>query len=200
MALSARMRRCIALPLVALVFCPISGCIFETQGDRTAIVTELNELQTRIEADETDREAMNRIVAILNSDWSFARTNACVTLGNLGARAKPAVSDLTNALDCGDGYVEREAALAFGKIGPAAVDAVPAIAVKLSQRKFNTAIFCAEALGNIGEPSEEAIASLELASSSDNKELADAAKDALKRLKARLQLQNGSASRDSNNE
>jgi HEAT repeat protein len=56
---------------------------------------------------------------------AFVRTKAIEALGNIGAKAKPAVPVLIESLR--DANVRAEAAEALGNIGPAAKEAIPAL-------------------------------------------------------------------------
>jgi HEAT repeat protein len=154
----------------------------ETLGDRERIANRLRDLKARIEHDQNDISALNEIVEVLHGRWSFAQTYACGTLRELGPLARPALGDLIWALDCGNPFVEREAARALGDVSVGMPDAVPALMQKLRDEDDDAAWFAAESLGKIGRPAKPALSALERASRSDNQQMADSAKRALKRL------------------
>ena len=125
---------------------------------------------------------MNELVRYLNGTWSFARTCACVAIGDLGPSARGAIPDLIRALNCGNGYVEREAAIALGKVAIGIPDAVQPLMSRLSENS-EVAYFSAEALGKIGRPAFIAIPALEKAAESQNESMRYLATNALISLK-----------------
>lgn len=172
---------------IALVFVVSgSGCGRDTASKRAAVVEELTSLMASVERNPADTVSLDKMIAMVNGDSSFARTKACVFLGDLGPLAAPAVPDLVRALNCGDGYVEREAARALGEIGPGAGAAVPALIAKLKNENDDSAWFAAESLGLIGQPALPAIPALEKASKSEVSNMKDYANAALNRLRASL--------------
>lgn len=177
------------LLLVVLAFCVIAGGVYvrqriETPGDRRAIAARLRELGDRVEKNPNDTHALDEIRTILNGHWSFARTYACTVLRELGTKAKPLTTDLVAALDCGDRFVEREAARALGTVAVGDPQPVPALIRKLSEDGRDSAWFSAEALGNIGTPALPAIPALEKAAMSKWDSMATSAKKALDTLNA----------------
>jgi hypothetical protein len=156
----------------------------ETLGDRRDVAAHLQMLKRRVEHDPQDTGALDEIRSILHGKWSFARTYSCGVLGELGTKARPAIPDLVEALNSGDGYVEREAALALGKVAVGDPRPVPALIDKLTQQRSDAAWFSAESLGNIGGPAVLAIPALERATASQSKPLRESAEEALSKLKA----------------
>jgi hypothetical protein len=155
----------------------------ETAGSRKDICRFLDDRAVRIKIDHGDARSLIEIIDVLNGNWSFARTHAAVTLGDLGDKAKPAIPDLIRALDCGDHFVEREAAIALGKVSRGMPDAVDALSKKLSS-DWDVSIFSAEALGEIGAPAVVALPLLrELAANPGYRpELGEMASNAIRKL------------------
>jgi HEAT repeat protein len=169
---------------------------FETQGDRTRITLRLHELRATFEADPEDERPLKEIVSVLRGDWSFARTGACVALGDLGPIAAAAIPDLIDALDSGDGYVEREAARALLTVAQNDPRPVPALTRKLQSAYDDAAWFSAEALGNIGRPAVSAIPALEIAAMSRDPALAESASAALAKLRPLAQGEESQSEKD----
>ena len=170
------------LVVVVIILCAIVVVVTwpkDTIAKREAVVRKLTELRLRYEQDPTDQEALNGIRKMINAKTSFARTRACVTLGELGPLAEPAVDDLVAALRSGDGYVEREAAIALGKIGPGANEAVGPLTAMLDREYIDVASFSAESLGQIGKSALSAVPALQKASRSSDQSLAYHARKAL---------------------
>jgi HEAT repeat protein len=177
--------------LVAAIFlcCIVAGGVYvrqhiETLGDRRAIADRLRELGANVQKNPNDAQALDELKAVLNGKWSFARTYACTVLKNLGPKAEPLTVDLIGALNCGDMFVEREAARALGTVAVGDPRPVPALIRKLSEDDRDVAWFSAEALGNIGVPAIPAIPALENAAMSKWDSMAYHAKEALRKLKA----------------
>jgi HEAT repeat protein len=147
------------------------------------VAAQIQELRSRVQRNPQDKEALNAMIAFLNGDWPFARTYACHTLGELGSLARPSVDDLLRALNSEDPYLEREAAIALGKVTVGTPDAVPALIEKLQQGGDDAGWFAAESLGKIGEPAMVSIPALEVAAQSTDKVMASSARKALDRLK-----------------
>jgi HEAT repeat protein len=154
----------------------------ELPSDREAIADHLQELGAQVRRNPTDRRALDELKEILNRGSSFARTYACGVLRDLGPLATSAIPDLIRALNCGDGYVEREAALALGTVAVGDARPVPALIEKLKQEDDDAAWFSADALGNIGEPALPAIPALERALNSKWDLMASSARHALEKL------------------
>jgi HEAT repeat protein len=167
----------------AIFFVLVAGC-GDSRSRRKSAAAELRHFATDFRANPADLSKLDAIIDVLDhGKYSFDRTYACGELQRLGAIAKPAVPALVRALDCGDGFVEREAPRALGSMGEEARDAVPALIANLKIAKGDAAWFTAEALGNIGEPALIAIPELEIAAVSNDALLADSANEALKRLR-----------------
>jgi HEAT repeat protein len=167
----------------AIFFVLVAGC-GDSRSRRKNATTELRRLADDFRANPADLSKLDAIIDVLDhGKYSFDRTYACGELQRLGAIAKPVVPALVRALDCGDGFVEREAPRALGSMGEEARDAVPALIANLKIAKGDAAWFTAEALGNIGEPALIAIPELEIAAVSNDALLADSANEALKRLR-----------------
>ncbi len=159
----------------------------DTATKRKDICRFLNDRAACVNADRSDSRSLEEIIGVLNGNWSFARTNAAVVLGNLGQKAKPAIPDLIRALNCGDGFVEREAAIALGKVSRGMPDTVDGLSQKLSS-DWDVSIFSAEALGEIGAPAIVAIPALKavVATPGYRRRLAEVASRSIRKLE-RLQ-------------
>jgi HEAT repeat protein len=156
----------------------------ETTGDRRRIAQHLQDLKQEFQKNPQNKQPLNEIVDVLNGDWSFARTYAACTLGELGPLAKFATPDLIHALNCGDIFVEREAARALGKVSIGMPDAVEPLSKKLCEMTDDAGVFAAESLGEIGEPALVAIPDLEDAARSPITGVAYRAQSSLVKLRA----------------
>lgn len=155
----------------------------ETLGDRQKIALHLQVLKKKVQENPADKESLNEIIKVLNGNWPFARTYAVGMLRELGPLASSAIPDLILALNCGDRYVEREAARALGAVAIGRAEPVPALIKKMQNEHRDSAWFSAESLGSIGEPALVAIDALEKAAKSSDSRMADSAQKALKRLR-----------------
>ena len=174
---------CVALAAL-LVVVGLSACRKKgTATERRAVAAHLRDLADTYRKDPKNKKPLNDIIDVLHGNWSFAATYACGVLRDLGPLAAPAVPDLIKALNCGDPVVEREAPLALAAIGPAAAPAVPVLIAKLKYDYRDSAWFCADALGEIGEPALVAIPALEIAAQSKWELMADSAIAALEKLR-----------------
>lgn len=178
--------------IVCVAACTLlyAGGCGESRDDRRRISQHTKDLAAVIKADpqsENGQAAMKELIGILNGDWSFAQSQACCVLDDLGPLAAPAVPDLMRAATTGDGYVKQDAIRGLRSIGPKAASAVElligVINADLSEGRASLRVFYAvEALGNIGEAAQKSIPALERAAGSGDKYLADEAKKALEKL------------------
>jgi HEAT repeat protein len=155
----------------------------ETRGDRIAVAEKLQSLKKEFLANPSNLAPLNEMVSYLNGNWSFARTYAVCTIGEIGPLAQPVVKDLIAALNCGDLFVEREAARSLGEVAVGMSEPVPYLIDKMQRPYRDSAWFSAQALGEIGEPALVAIPALEEASHSHVEVMAYRAEEALKKLK-----------------
>ena len=159
----------------------------DTIEKRHHIAAHLQELKREFKDDPTNVKPLNEIIGVLNGSWSFARTYAAGTLREIGPQANRAIPDLIRAMDCGDGFIEREAARALGSVSTGLPDAVEPLRRKVRQFKTkggDAAWFAADSLGEIGKPAIVAIPDLEEAANSPFEGMAYSAKQALITLKA----------------
>ncbi|HTQ37398.1 MAG TPA: HEAT repeat domain-containing protein [Pirellulales bacterium] len=173
------------LLMALIIFAAYRGHFFESdlaRGKREA--ARMQELRQEFQKNPNNREALDEIVDYLNGNWAFTRQYAAGTLGQLGPLAKPAVPDLIRALNCGEGVVEREAAIALGTVSVGMPDAVDSLRRKVLESKTDAALFAAESLGEIGKPALVAIPDLEEAAKSPVSALAEDAQKALEKLNA----------------
>ena len=77
-----------------------------------------------------------------------------------GAEARPAVPELTQALQSPDALLRAQSALALGAIGPDARDAVPALTTALADPEWSVRRQAALALGRIGPDARAAAPAL----------------------------------------
>ena len=182
-AMRSMSKYALGLLVIGCIFMAYRSHMFESNRERARReAARMRELKQEIKKDPSNRAALDEIVDYLNGNWSFSRTYAAVTLGELGPLAKPAIPDLIRALNCKDYYVEREAARALGTVGVGMPDAVEPLCRKVRESKTDAALFAAESLGEIGKPALVAIPDLEEAAKSPVPPLAEDAKKALTKL------------------
>ncbi|MBX7071704.1 MAG: HEAT repeat domain-containing protein [Pirellulales bacterium] len=181
-------RTLLTLILAAIVGGVILRQCVETRGDRERVAQRLQKLSAEFENNPTNTAPLDEITDVIHGRWSFARTYACTELRRLGQRANVAVPDLISALDCGDRFVEREAARALQTVAIGDPRPVAALTRKLAVDSRDAAWFSAEALGNIGAPALVAIPALEAASQSPWECMSYSAREALEKLR-RLEKQ-----------
>jgi HEAT repeat protein len=100
------------------------------------------------------------IEALSDEEW-VTRQYAAIAIGKIGPSAKAAALPLSCLLKEEQIWVRMAAGEALQRLGPSAVDAVPALIEGLSD-KF-TAVYCAKALGKIGPAAKEAVPALKAA-------------------------------------
>lgn len=173
-----------------------SGC-GETNKDRRQISQRTKDLAAVVKADAKSVEAqaaMKELIDILNSNWTFARCQACYAFKSLGPLSAPALQDLIDSANSGDEFVEDAAIGALRAMGPGASSAVDVFIAKiefaLSHRTYSTfsTLDAARALGDIGKPGLKAIPVLERASQHNDKFLAKEARKSLEKLRTQGKL------------
>lgn len=103
-------------------------------------------------------------------------------LSQLGQQAKPAVSDLADALGSSSALVRQTTALALGQIGPEARSAVPRLTAALGDPVWSVRRQAAISLGQIGPDANSARAALQKLARENNRLIAAAAKEALAKI------------------
>jgi HEAT repeat protein len=167
----------------------VSGC-GETNHDRVEISRHTKELGKTVIANPGSKEgdaALSELISILNGEWSFASSQACHVLGDLGLSAAPAVPDLIRAANGKDSFVSANAVRALAELGPTAGPAlellteIVELAVK-NDHADSRSLNAVDALGNIGQPALNTAPLLERGCRSDNWSLAYNCKEALEKL------------------
>jgi HEAT repeat protein len=154
-----------------------------TAAEGKRVAARLRELRDQVRSDPKNDEALDEIIGTLNGDWYFSRQYAAGILGELGPLAKRAIPDLVRALNCGEGVVEREAAIALGSVAVGVPDAVEPLRQKMREFKSDAAWFAADSLGDIGQAAVVAIPDLETAARSPVSNMAASANRALAKLR-----------------
>ena len=97
------------------------------------------------------RPAVPELLRALGDDSTWVRRNALEALGTIGSAGGGVLSGLLAALQDGEHVVRRNAAIALSKLaGPAAGEAVPALAEMLRRDERYVSFYAATALGRIG--------------------------------------------------
>jgi HEAT repeat protein len=154
-----------------------------THSGRLALEAHLSDLRSRVATGPGSEEALDEMIALASADQSFVRSSACGHLGLLGSKAQTATPTLILALKSDDPFVEKQAAIALGKVA-ASQDAVDALINKMRPFGGSTSIECINALGEMGKIAVRAIPDLEEAAQSADELVADRAKKALTKLRA----------------
>src|ERR1051325_5445841 len=94
------------------------------------------------------------------NDAESRRAQAVMALGWLGPAAKPAISDLVNALSDNSPFVASSAAHVLSGLGPSTRDALPAIVTHLRVRDSFAAANVAELIVKIAGESPDTVSSL----------------------------------------
>jgi len=127
------------------------------------------------------RAAVPALLRVLGDDSMWVRRNALEALGTIGCAAAGRLSGLLAALRDEDLLVRRNAAIALTKlVGPAAHEAVPALAQTLIDDQRYVSFYAATALGRIG--THEARDALLAARSHTDATVGFAARSALRQL------------------
>lgn len=134
---------------IALIICAVLVVRFE-QGRPDRINKQMAALRDRAKAHPPDREALDKLIKLTQSNDSFERTAAIAYLGQVGSQAAPGVNALTRALNSNDPFNARAAAISLGEIGSGARSAVPDL-IKAVKEHPNADVgwFAAESLGHI---------------------------------------------------
>ncbi|MFA4915479.1 MAG: HEAT repeat domain-containing protein [Syntrophales bacterium] len=111
-----------------------------------------------------------KITPLLQDEHEDVREYAAYTLGNLGPKAAPVVTSLTNALAADlVWYVRATIAWALGEIGPAAGSACSQLVTCLTDDEIEVRIMAAKSLGMISQgDNREVLAALEEAVNDKN--------------------------------
>lgn len=136
-------------------------------------------------AEEPKLASVEDLQKLLNSKDDEELYQAVQDLGLHGPDAAPAAKDLLKIFtsDKTSKNVQYETALALGRIGPAAKDAVPALIEALKSSDVTLRGYAAEALGCIGPDASAAVQTLTVALRDSNKSVKRNAAKALGRLK-----------------
>lgn len=162
----------------------------EFQSDRERISAKCDALVLRLKNTPSDEAALRELTRILNSNWSFARVRAAVSLGQVGSTAMPSFSELERAAVSSDEFLKREAIIAIGKVSANSEAGVRILEKKL-QEDWVTATFAAEGLGEIGAPARRSIPALKArADIADDPTVVRAANLAIERIQSTVPRSN----------
>lgn len=127
-------------------------------------------------------KSVAQLEAMLRDDDPARQVQGAFGLSRLGDKALPALPALMHALKNGKVVVRENSALALGKLGPAGKDSVPALTEALDDSEWTVRRQAALALAQIGPDARSAKERLERLAEDQNKRVADAAREALKRI------------------
>jgi HEAT repeat protein len=105
-------------------------------------------------------------------------------IASLAALGPPVVPQLVKAMEDPLPMVRSQVAAVLTRLGPASAPAVPALTRGLSDEDANVRWNCANALGAIGKPARSALPALEKMSKEPMRAIAQAASDAMAKLRA----------------
>ena len=174
------------LLLIGLLVCYVLCLWFfgDSLRTRANVSAEIQANMAEVRRDPTNRAALDRMVRRLRGNWSFAATYAAGSLGELGPLAFPVANDLLWALNCGDPFVEREAARSLGPVTRGTDIAVDSLISKAKAAPLkDSAVFSVDSLGMIGKPALRAIPLLEEMAQYPEWLMSYSAKQALKKLR-----------------
>ncbi len=139
------------------------------------------------------QEALNELLGELHSSDDIERGNAAAYLGQVGSRAPDIatslVMPLVQTLQNDDPGVSKSAAEALGEIGPAAIQAVPALIASVVKYPSSSPGYeSAQALGEIADPGDLKVHQvLNNAASGGDRLMQSDAQQAIDALKSRRQ-------------
>jgi len=162
-----------------------SGC-GDTLSKRKAHGSRVQQLCRQVRENRDRDEAMEILITMIDSNWSFGRTYAIGETGKLKGLARIAVPALMRAANSGDEFAEGEAVRALGMIGPEehVREVVDLLILRVSEGG-GLGGYAAEALGNLGPEAVRARSVLEKASAlqSHDEIMSPLAKKALENLR-----------------
>ena len=168
---------------IIIIICVVVATLFE-QGRPDRINKQMSVLRDRAKAHPPDKEALDKMIKLTQSNDSFERTAAIAYLGQVGSQAAPGVDALIKALNGNDPFNARAAAISLGEIGPSARPAVPDLIKAVQDRQDqDVGWFAAESLGQIVTSNDvEVVAVLRQAVKSADERMRHSANEGLQEL------------------
>ena len=165
-----------------VILCLIAAVRWEL-GSADRINDQMAALRDRARANPPDKEALDSLIHLAQSNDSFERTEAIAYLGQVGSRAEPAVDLLIKALKGDDYDNARVAATSLGEIGPGARRAIPALIEAVERQPDDIGAIAANSLGEIAKPSDtKVVAVLKQAAKSPEEDMRLSAQEGLDEL------------------
>lgn len=127
--------------------------------------------------------AFQELVRLVDQGTWHEQLSAVAALGELGPKALPALQSIRRATNCGNGFVEREAVIALGKVTVGTDLAVDELVTIMFAKRADCSAFAADALGEIGEPARRVLPDLWRAAQSNDESIRLNALSAISRLK-----------------
>lgn len=142
---------------ISLVF--FAAFVFDSPIKRQIAHARIKKLIRAAKEDPLNDRYPKELLAIAQSKYSFAATNAVVGLGEIGSSASAVIGPLAELLKSPDSFVSREAARALSRLGPLSAPVLSELenAVVHGRADVDTTWFAAEAVGNIGPPARRAL-------------------------------------------
>jgi len=158
--------------------------------ERRRIAKKITNLKELLNQNPSNEQAKTGLLESLASSDRFEATYACSSVRGLKAKPQCVLESLIDCLNCGDRFVEREAAISIASYGPKAEAAVSALEMKVENCDTDAAFLAAEALGEIGVRRESTIKVLEKGATSNFEAMKNECIRALKKL-SKNKLPNG---------
>ena len=159
--------------------------VLDSKVRRESVAAEIRRLAAQYESNPQDPTPLNAIIEHARGNYAFGRVYAVGALGDLGElRDSPeeALPILRWLLRRSDRTTRREAAIALGKFGPVAIDAIPDLIHTMKTGGTDVSWFSALSLGEIGSTDPHVIAALKEATASRDSMLRKRAEIALEML------------------
>lgn len=159
--------------------------VLDSRVRRETVAVEIRTLATQYESNPQDPTPLNAIIEHARGNYAFGRVYAVGVLGDLGDLQDPpaeALPILRRLLRRSDRTTRREAAIALGKYGPVAIDAIPDLIHAMKTGGTDVSWFSALSLGEIGSTDPNVIAALKEATTSRDSMLQKRAEMALEML------------------
>jgi hypothetical protein len=151
---------------------------------RTKAIGTLREMGQPFTSSET---GLAILIAALSHPDIEVRSRAEGALGDLGARAKPAIPALIRSVErrgrVATGHISINGIWALGQIGPDAKSAIPLLESIVQERTGRERVFAAEALMGVGGDSSAAVAALEKALEDEDRQARKEAAEVLRKMR-----------------
>jgi len=146
-----------ALALGRMGSAAVPGLVEALESSDVKVRTRAADALGRIGAEATPAvDGLLRLLQDREAPWK-ARGNAAWALGLIGASSHQVVSELAKGLEDDDGRVRRECAEALGRLGNAAVGAVPGLIGRVADEYRPARDQAIAALWNLGAPAVEVL-------------------------------------------